>query len=197
MSGRRIGSILVSGRGSNMAALLRASKEPGYPVRFALVISDQRDAAALGKAAALGIRSRFVPVPAGGTGRRSFEGEVDELLRSVDTDIVCLAGFMRVLSPWFVARWQHQILNVHPSLLPRYPGLDTHARAIENGDCESGCSVHLVTDVVDGGTILGQERVPILPEDTPETLAARVLVTEHRLYPEIVAKFVDAGLPPR
>ena len=197
MRGRRIGSILVSGRGSNMTALLGASREPGYPVQFALVVSDRPDAAALKNAADLGIRSRFVPVAAGGTGRRSFEGKVDELLRAVETDLVCLAGFMRVLSPWFVARWRDRILNIHPSLLPRYPGLNTHARAIANGDRESGCSVHLVTEVVDGGTVLGQETVPILPGDSPEALARRVLAAEHRLYPEVVAKFVNSALPPR
>ena len=197
MNGRRIGSILVSGRGSNMVALLEAAREPGYPVRFTLVVSDQRDAAALGKAATLGIRSRFVPPTDKETDRDQFEGKADDLLRSVDTDIVCLAGFMRVLSPWFVARWRGRILNIHPSLLPRYRGLDTHARAIENGDRESGCSVHQVTEVVDGGAVLGQERVPILPGDTPEVLAARVLVAEHRLYPETVAQFVKSTLPPR
>ena len=197
MNGRRIGSILVSGRGSNMMALLEAAKKPDYPVRFTLVVSDQRYAAALGKAATLGIRSRFVTSANEETAPDSFESKTDRLLRSVGTEIVCLAGFMRVLSPWFVTRWRGRILNIHPSLLPRYPGLDTHARAIAHGDRESGCSVHLVTEVVDGGAVLGQARVPILPGDSPEALAARVLAAEHFLYPETVAKFVNSSLLPR
>ena len=195
MTVRRKGAILVSGRGSNMQALLKAASAPGYPVAFTLIVSDRKDAAALATAAALGIPARHLTAELGKEGTRAFERELDARLRTAGIELVCLAGFMRILSPWLVSRWRGQILNVHPSLLPRYPGLDTHARAIANGDRESGCSVHVVTETLDGGPVLGQLKVPVLPEDSPGTLAARVLEAEHRLYPAVVACFADTRLP--
>jgi len=126
-------------------------------------------------------------VPAGFS--PAFEADLTATLEAADPDIICLAGFMRILTADFVSRWQGQMLNIHPSLLPKYRGLNTHARAIEAGDTEAGCTVHLVTPELDDGPILGQARVPVLPQDTPEDLAARVLVQEHRLYPLVLRRF--------
>ena len=177
-----------------MQALLKAASTPDYPVAFKMVVSDRADAAALAKAAALGIPTRHLPAERGTKGRRAFESALDDQLRAAGIELVCLAGFMQILSAWFVSRWPNRILNVHPSLLPRHPGLDTHARAIASGDHESGCSVHVVTETLDGGPVLGQQKVPVLPGDSPEELAARVLDAEHRLYPAVVAQFAETRL---
>ena len=185
---RRIGAILVSGRGSNMLALLRAAAAPGYPVRFRRVFSDRQGAPALALARAHGVAAE--PLPAGG-----LEAELDRRLAAAGVELVCLAGFLRILSPWFIDRWPGRVLNIHPSLLPRYPGLHTHARVLANGDAESGCSVHLVTPVLDDGPVLARQRVPVLAGDTPDRLAARVLLAEHRLYPATLAGHA-ATLPP-
>ena len=178
------GAILISGRGSNMGALLEVARDPAYPVRFERVVSDRADAPGLSLARERGAEA--VVVERTGT-RERFEAGLAEAIGAVD--LVCLAGFMRVLSASFVARWPGRILNIHPSLLPRHPGLDPHGRALAAGDAESGCTVHLVTPQVDAGPILAQARVPVLADDDADALAARVLAEEHRLYPSAVATY--------
>lgn len=177
-------AVLLSGRGSNMQALVEQAR--GYTV--ALVASDKPDAAGLAWARERGLATWALSPK--GIGKAAYEEQLDAALRDADVEVIALAGYMRLLSDAFVARWRGRILNIHPSLLPRYKGLDTHARAIAAGDPEAGCSVHLVTEELDGGAVLGQARVPVLPGDTAETLAARVLVEEHALYPRILAEFV-------
>ncbi len=177
-----------------MRALLRAAEDPEYPIRFAVVVSDRAEAPALGAASEFGVDSVYLP--ARGSERSAFEPRLDSLLRDRRTEVVCLAGFMRVLSPAFVARWSGRILNVHPSLLPRFPGLDPHSRVIAEGATESGCTVHVVTSEVDGGPVLAQARVAVRPGDTAESLAGRVLAEEHRLYPAAAAEFARSALPP-
>ena len=162
-----------------------------HPARPCLVLANDPGAGGLDKAAALGVPTAVVDHRPFGRDRASFEGELSRVLAAHAPDIICLAGFMRVLTPDFVTRWQGRMLNIHPSLLPKYPGLHTHARALEAGDAETGCSVHEVTAELDGGPILGQARVQVLPGDTPESLAARVLVQEHRLYPMVLRRFAD------
>ena len=179
----RVG-ILLSGRGSNMISLVEQAH--GYEV--ALVASDKPAAAGLGWAAARGLPT-FALSP-GGIGKPAYEAALDRALREAGVEVIALAGYMRLLSDGFVAAWRGRILNVHPSLLPKYKGLDTHARAIAAGDAVAGCSVHLVTEELDGGEVLGRAEVPILPDDTPDTLAGRVLEAEHRLYPRILSEFV-------
>ncbi|MFN3370923.1 MAG: phosphoribosylglycinamide formyltransferase [Sphingomonadaceae bacterium] len=190
-------AILISGRGSNMVALAEAAADPGFPAEAVLVVSNRGDAAGLAKAEARGIETAVVP--SRGRSRADFEAELDRLLRARAIDLVALAGFMRVLTPGFVAGWADRLLNIHPSLLPAYPGLDTHARALAAGDREAGATVHLVTADLDAGPILAQARVPIEAGDTPERLAARVLEAELRLYPEALADHARAlgfqGLP--
>ena len=175
--------ILISGRGSNMQALVEQAS--GYDV--VLVASDKPDAAGLTWANDRGLPT-FALSPKG-IGKAAFEEALDAALRAAGVEVIALAGYMRLLSPGFVAGWAGRIVNIHPSLLPAYKGLDTHARAIAAGEREAGCSVHLVTDELDAGAVLGQARVPVLAGDTPDTLAARVLVEEHRLYPRILAEF--------
>lgn len=181
-------AILISGRGSNMEALLDAAKDPAYPARPVLVLSNRPDARGLDTAAAAGIPTAAVDHKPFGKDREAFERAIDARLEAAGTEIIALAGFMRVLTPWFVEKWTGRMINIHPSLLPKYKGLDTHQRAIDAGDREAGCSVHWVTAGVDEGAVIAQARVPILPGDTAEDLAARVLPQEHRLYPEALAK---------
>lgn len=175
--------ILISGRGSNMMALVEA----GIPV--GLVASDKPDAAGLAWAEARGIAT-FALSPKG-IGKAAYEAQIDAALRAAGCELVALAGYMRLLSDDFVARWRGRIVNIHPSLLPKYKGLDTHARAIAAGDAVAGCSVHVVTEELDGGALLGQAEVPVLPGDGPETLAMRVLAAEHRLYPQVLKEFAS------
>jgi formyltetrahydrofolate-dependent phosphoribosylglycinamide formyltransferase len=189
----RVG-VLISGRGSNMAALLYVSRLPDCPYEIVLVAANDPEAPGLALAAAEGVPT-FAQSHKGLT-RAAFDAIVDRELRAADVQYVALAGYMRLLSPEFVARWADRIVNVHPSLLPRYKGLDTHARAIEAGDRVAGCSVHVVTAELDDGPVLGQAEVAILPGDTPETLAARVLIAEHQLYPRALASFVAAATGP-
>lgn len=184
---RKLG-ILISGRGSNMAALVEASRALDCPYTVALVASDRPDAQGLAWAAEQGIAT-FAQSPRG-MAKAEYEARIDAALRQAGVDAIALAGYMRLLSDDFVARWRGRIVNIHPSLLPKYKGLDTHARAIAAGDSHGGASVHLVTEELDGGEVLGQAQVPILPGDTPESLAERVLVEEHRLYPRVVAEFL-------
>lgn len=180
---RKVG-ILLSGRGSNMMALVEHARS--YDV--ALVASDKPDAAGIAWARDRGLAT-FTQSPKG-IPKADYEAAIDAALRAAGVEVIALAGYMRLLSDDFVARWRGRIINIHPSLLPKYKGLDTHARAIAAGDAVAGCSVHVVTEELDGGEVLGQAEVPILPGDTVDTLAARVLAAEHGLYPSVLADFV-------
>ena len=178
-------AILISGRGSNMRALVEQAK--GYEV--ALIASNKPDATGLEWA-----RDRRIPVWAiqsKGMPRDQFDRELSAALDEHEIGTVALAGFMRILSPWFVEEWRGRILNIHPSLLPKYRGLDTHARAIAAQDRVGGCSVHIVTEELDAGQVLGQAEVPIERDDSPESLEERVLAAEHRLYPKVLSEFVQ------
>lgn len=177
-------AILISGRGSNMEALINAAREPDYPASPVMVISNRPEAKGLETARNEGIEALAIDHKRFGKDREAFERELDTALRAAGAEIIALAGFMRVLTPWFVSRWKGRLINIHPSLLPKYPGLDTHARAIAAGDRTAGCTVHYVIEGVDQGEIIAQAEVPILEGDTPEVLAARILPVEHRLYPE-------------
>lgn len=181
-------AILISGGGSNMLALLDRLAEPGVPGTPCLVLSNDPAAPGLARAAARGVAVAAVDHRAYGADRAAFEAALQDRLVQAGAELICLAGFMRVLGPGFVAGWQGRMLNIHPSLLPLYRGLHTHARALAAGDRDHGCTVHEVTAELDDGPILGQARVPILPGDTPETLARRVLEQEHRLYPDVLER---------
>lgn len=183
-------AIFISGRGSNMDALLEATENPGYPAEPVLVLSNRPDAAGLQVAAAAGVPTACIDHRPFGQDREAFERDIQAALEGHDVAFIALAGFMRVLTPWFVSRWAGRMVNIHPSLLPKHKGLNTHARAIAAGDREAGCTVHWVSDGVDEGAIIAQARVPIRPSDTPETLAARILPEEHRLYPLALAKAI-------
>ncbi|PWJ20348.1 phosphoribosylglycinamide formyltransferase [Jannaschia seohaensis] len=183
-------AILLSGGGSNMVALVR-SMTGDHPARPCLVGSNDPEAGGLRRAAELGVPTVAIDHRPFKGDRPGFEAALTAALEEAAPDIVALAGFMRILTPGFVDRWAGRLLNIHPSLLPKYRGLDTHARAIAAGDTEAGCTVHEVTAALDDGPILGQARVPILPEDTPAALAARVLVQEHRLYPLVLRRFAE------
>jgi formyltetrahydrofolate-dependent phosphoribosylglycinamide formyltransferase len=178
-------AILISGRGSNMMSLVE--RADGYAV--VLVASDKPDAPGLTWADQRGIPTFTRDARA--LGKAAWEAELNDALDAVRVEAIALAGYMRLLSDAFVARWRGRIVNIHPSLLPLHKGLDTHARAIAAGDAEAGCSVHVVTEELDAGAVLGQARVPILPSDTPDTLAARVLAEEHRLYPRVLAEWLS------
>lgn len=185
----RVG-ILISGGGSNMAAIVEAAKAADYPAEIAVVISNNPDAGGLKLAEAAGIKALAIDHRPFGQARHAHELAIDAALRLRGVEVVVLAGYMRILTPHLVRAWQGRMLNIHPSLLPKYPGLNTHARALEAGDIDAGCTVHLVSDGVDEGPILAQARVPVEAGDTPETLAARVLKVEHRLYPQALADFL-------
>lgn len=163
----------------------------GHPAKPVLVLSNRPNAAGLDKAATLGVETAVVDHRPFGGDREAFEHELNTRLQKANPDIICFAGFMRILTPGFVDRWKGKLLNIHPSLLPKYKGLKTHARALEAGDEEAGCSVHEATSELDGGPILGQARLKILDDDTPESLAARVLPLEHRLYPVVLRAFAS------
>jgi formyltetrahydrofolate-dependent phosphoribosylglycinamide formyltransferase len=181
-------AVLISGTGTNMAALLYAAKAEDCPYEIVLVAGNNPDAPGLTLAKAEGIATWAQSHK--GMARGAFDALVDEQLRAAGADYVALAGYMRILSEDFVAGWQGRMLNIHPSLLPLYKGLDTHQRAIDAGDRYGGCSVHVVTPALDDGPVLAQTPVAILPGDTAETLASRVLVAEHQLYPRTLAAFV-------
>jgi phosphoribosylglycinamide formyltransferase 1 len=184
MARKRV-AILISGRGSNMAALIEAAKASAYPAEIVLVIADRPDAPGLARAKAAEIASGVVDYRA--LGKAAAERDLDRTLAEGGIDLVCLAGFMRVLSPDFVEGWRDRLINIHPSLLPAFPGLDTHNRALAAEVHEHGCTVHFVRAAVDSGPIIAQSTVPVLPGDTADTLAARVLAAEHQLYPEALA----------
>jgi formyltetrahydrofolate-dependent phosphoribosylglycinamide formyltransferase len=186
-------AILISGRGSNMQALIEAAQaDRNYPAEIALVLSNKPDAAGLEIARGLGVTALAVPAKDFGRDREAHERALDAMLQDHKITIVCLAGYMRILTPWLVARWSGRMLNIHPSLLPAYKGLDTHARALAAGETRHGCTVHLVTEGMDEGPILAQAEVPVLPGDTEDALAARVLAEEHRLYPVALAELSKA-----
>lgn len=188
-------AILISGGGSNMVALARSMKGD-HPARAVLVLSNDPAAAGLGKAVEMGIATAAVDHRPFHGDRAGFEAALLEPLLAAAPDILCLAGFMRVLTPAFVARFAGRMLNIHPSLLPKYPGLHTHQRALEAGDAEAGCTVHEVTTELDAGPILGQARVRVRPGDRAETLAARVLEQEHLLYPAVLRRFAGGDRRP-
>ncbi len=189
-------AILISGRGSNMAALLDAAAAPGYPAQMALVLSNRPDAAGLDHARARGIEALCVDHRPHGRDRAAHEAAIHAALQARGIGLVCLAGYMRLLTPFLVGAWAGRMLNIHPSLLPAFPGLDTHARALAAGCKLHGCTVHLVTDQMDAGPILAQAAVPVLPSDDANALAARVLRQEHLLYP-LALRLLAEGRPGR
>ncbi len=176
-------AILISGRGSNMTALIEAAKASDYPAEIVLVVSNRPDAPGLARARAAGVATMVVDHTAFADQREAFERALDDELRNSRIDLVCLAGFMRLLTPWFVARWSGRMLNIHPSLLPQFKGLDTHRRALEAGVKRHGATVHFVVPEMDSGPIVVQDSVAVQDGDTEATLATRVLELEHQIYP--------------
>ena len=181
MSRKRV-AVLISGRGSNMAALIEAAKATDYPAEIALIVSSKPDAGGLATARAAGIATEVVDHSAYGKDRAAFERALQAVLEKHRIDLVCLAGFMRILTPWFVGRWQERLLNIHPALLPAFKGLDTHKRALEAGAKVHGATVHFVVPEMDSGPTIAQGAVAVREDDTEESLAARVLRVEHRIY---------------
>lgn len=178
-------AVLISGRGSNLSALINACKSESMPASIVAVISNRPDAAGLVRAQRAGLPITVIDHRQYRT-RKAFEVDLDTAIRDYQANFVCNAGFMRILTEWFVRRWYDKHLNVHPSLLPAYPGLDTHKRAIKDGARITGCTVHFVRATLDTGPILIQAAVPVLQDDTPNSLADRVLATEHKIYPAAV-----------
>jgi phosphoribosylglycinamide formyltransferase 1 len=193
MARKRV-AVLISGRGSNMAALISAADAPDYPAEIVLVLADRPDAPGLARAAESGVSTKVVDYKA--LGKAAAEAALDRSLAEAKVEIVCLAGFMRVLSAGFVERWGDRLINIHPSLLPAFPGLDTHARALAAKVREHGCTVHFVRAAVDSGPIIAQVVVPVLPDDSEETLTARVLAAEHKLYPKALALVASGAVTP-
>ena len=182
MAKKRV-AVLISGRGSNMAALIEAAKADDYPAEIVLVVSNRADAAGLAHAREQGIATALIDHRKFGDDREAFERALDETLRADRIDLVCLAGFMRILTPWFVGRWSGRLLNIHPALLPQFKGLDTHRRAIAAGAKHHGATVHFVVAEIDAGPIIAQESIEVRKDDSEAALARRVLEVEHRLYP--------------
>jgi len=191
MARKRV-AILISGRGSNMSALIDAAKDENYPAEIVLVMSNRPDAGGLQHAAENGIATAVVDHKLYGKDREGFEQALQAVLEQHRVELVCLAGFMRLLTPWFISRWTDRLLNIHPALLPAFKGLDTHRRAIEAGAKEHGATVHLVVPEMDSGPIIAQGQVPVLAGDNESSLAKRVLAVEHRIYP-LALKLVAAG----
>jgi phosphoribosylglycinamide formyltransferase-1 len=185
-----------------MVALVKAAQAPDYPAEIALVISDKMNAPALEVARELGVAALAIPSKPFGKDREAHERAIDAVLIEQKIEIVCLAGYMRLLTPYLVGRWRDRMLNIHPSLLPAYPGLDTHGRVLAAGERKHGCTVHLVTEIMDDGPILAQGEVQVLEGDTEAALAARVLAQEHRIYPVALAalarriRLPEAGAKP-
>ncbi len=177
-------AILISGRGSNMVALIDAAKADDFPAEIALVVSNDPAAHGLDRARAAGIATVIVDHRPYGKDRAAFERALQAAIKPHKIDLICLAGFMRLLTPWFIAQWDARLLNIHPALLPAFKGLDTHARALAANAKEHGATVHFVVPEMDSGPIIVQEAVPVLPDDTEASLAARVLAVEHRIYPQ-------------
>jgi len=184
VTGKKPIGVLISGRGSNLQALIDASFAESFPAQIVLVISNIEGAGGLFRAQSAGIPTRTISH--GGKSREAFDAEVDAALREAGVELVCLAGFMRILSDGFVRGWEGRMLNIHPSLLPAYRGTKVHERVIAAGEKQSGASVHFVVPELDAGPVIAQSAVPVLPHDTPETLAQRVLEAELRLYPTAV-----------
>ena len=195
MTKRPIG-ILISGRGSNMGALIAACAAPDYPARIAIVISNNPDAPGLETARAAGLATKAIDHRTFGRERAAHERVIDAALRDAGVEIVCLAGYMRLLTPFLTQAWAGRMLNIHPSLLPSFPGLHTHERALQAGVRLHGCTVHLVTEVMDEGPIIGQAAVPVLSGDTPDSLAARILTQEHLLYPAALRRVLRPDTHP-
>jgi len=191
---RRRTAILISGRGTNMAALIAAARNPSYPAEIALVISNIPSAKGLEIAEAAGIKTLIVSHKEY-SNKSMFEEKILQALNEARIELVCLAGFMRVLSASFLSHFEGRILNIHPSLLPAYRGLDTHKRALADGAKEHGCTVHIVVPELDAGPIIAQVKVPVLESDTEETLSARVLAAENNLYPDALAKVAEKLAP--
>jgi phosphoribosylglycinamide formyltransferase 1 len=187
-------AVLISGKGTNMAALLYASRADDCPYEIVLVASNDLDAPGLTLAAAEGVRT--FACAHRGLPRADHDAAIEAAVRAADADTIALAGYMRILTPAFVSRWEGRMLNIHPSLLPLYPGLDTHQRALEAGDSHAGCTVHLVTAELDSGPVLAQTRVAILPDDNVVSLAARVRIAEHQLYPRALAAWTGRARDP-
>ena len=188
-------ALFISGGGSNMLSLVK-SMTGDHPARPCVVLSNRADAGGLAKAEALGVATAVVDHRSYGADRGAFEAELQSVLLRHRPDMICLCGFMRVLTEGFTRQWDGRMLNIHPSLLPKYKGLHTHQRALDAGDSEAGCTVHEVTAKLDDGPILGQARVPVLAGDTAETLAARVLTQEHILYPAVLRRFASGDKRP-
>ena len=188
----RVG-LLASGRGSNLKALLDAGSRPDYPARVVVVVSDREDARALARARAAGVSSLFVN-PKDHGDRAAYDAVLTKTLEHHEVGLVCLAGFMRILSPVFVRAWQGRLMNIHPSLLPAFPGLHAQRQALDHGVRIAGATVHFVDEGVDTGPIVLQAAVPVEATDTEETLAARILIEEHRIYPEAVRLFAEGRL---
>ena len=184
-------AVLISGRGSNMMALIEAAKAHDYPAEIALVVSNRPEAQGLTRAHEQGVATAIVDHMAFGDDRESFERALDGELQAQRIELVCLAGFMRLLTPWFVGRWSGRMLNIHPALLPQLKGLHTHRRALAAGLREHGATVHFVVPAMDSGPIVAQERVPMFAGDTEETLAQRVLAAEHRIYPQALRALAE------
>ncbi len=195
MSRKRV-AILISGRGSNMSALIEAARAEDYPAEIVLVISNRPEAAGLARAQASGIAAAIVDHTRFGSDRAAFERALNTELQAYRVDLVCLAGFMRILTPWFVGRWSGRMLNIHPALLPQFKGLDTHRRALAAGVKQHGATVHFVVPEMDSGPIVAQDWVPVLEGDTEQTLARRVLEVEHRLYPQALRAVAEGRATP-
>jgi len=195
MSRTKVG-VLISGTGSNAMALIEAARAADYPAEIALVISNRPDAPGLAKAEAAGVAALAIDHKPFGKDREAHERAINAALHEAGVEFVALAGYMRVLTPWFVHSWAGRMINIHPSLLPDFPGLHPQLQALEAGVTESGCTVHWVVEGVDSGETIGRSAVPVLPGDDEAALTARVLAAEHRLYPECLAKAVVRAGPP-
>jgi phosphoribosylglycinamide formyltransferase 1 len=182
-------AILISGRGSNMLSLIEACEKPDFPARIALVLSNRPEAGGLQIATQHSIKTIALNHKEYAS-RQEFDEAVHKAIKTTDAEIICLAGYMRLVTPWFVNQWEGRILNIHPSLLPDFKGANAHRDVLAAGVTKSGCTVHMVTAEMDSGRILGQAEVPVLPDDTEETLAARVLEQEHILYPKCLREFL-------
>jgi phosphoribosylglycinamide formyltransferase-1 len=191
MARKRV-AVLISGRGSNMASLVEAAKDKSYPAEIVLVVSNRPDAAGIAYARSAGIATTIINHTDYGKNREAFERALQAVLEGSGIEIVCLAGFMRILTPWFIARWEGRLLNIHPALLPAFKGLHTHEKAIATGAKTHGATVHFVTADMDSGPIVCQAAVPVLAGDTAETLATRVLAVEHKIYP-LALKWLAEG----
>jgi phosphoribosylglycinamide formyltransferase 1 len=191
MARKRV-AVLISGRGSNMAALVEAAKDSSYPAEIVLVVSNRPQAEGIAYARSAGIATTIINHTDYGKNREAFERALQAVLEGSGIEIVCLAGFMRLLTPWFIERWQGRMLNIHPALLPKFKGLHTHEQALSAGAKTHGATVHFVTADMDAGPIVCQASVPVRKDDTAETLAARVLAVEHKIYP-LALKWLAEG----